>query len=112
MIDKNKAYELLTRHIGFCECSFYGMEPDPENDFWIPFSEELSKDVDAAIDFLEGLSSNEFKYALEALDELIEKTHSRKLLDEIKRIGIEKGIDQNTMNINIKMAAYLLNGET
>lgn len=112
MIDTKKAYKLLTRHISLCECSFYGQEPDPENDFWIPFSEELSKDIDASIEFLNGLDPKEFLYSLEVLDEIIEKTHSRKLLNEIRRLGAEKRIDQNTIEMSIKMASYWLNSET
>ena len=108
MIDTKKAYQLLTRHISYCECSLYGQEPDPENDFWIPFSEVLSEDIDAAIEFLSGLDPKEFLYSLEPLDEMIEKTHSRKLLNEIRRLGAEKGIDKNTIEMSITMASYWL----
>lgn len=108
MIDTKKAYKLLTRHISYCECSLYGQEPDPENDFWIPFSEELSKDIDAAIIFLESLNPNEFKYALEALDEIIEKTHSRKLFEAVKKIGKEKHINKVYMeNVIERVSCWL-----
>ncbi len=108
MIDKEKAYTLLNRHISFCEISSYGSESDPENEFWIPFSEEISKDIDSAIDFFQELTPNEFIYALEALEEIIERTHSQRLLNEIKRIGTEKEVDQNTLEVEVKYASYHL----
>lgn len=108
MIDKQKVYNLLGRHIGFCESSLCGMDPNPEGEFWIPMCEELSKNVDETIAFLEKLKPKDFEYTLEVLDELVEKTHSQKLLDAVRRIGKEKGLDDKQLAMEIRLASYWL----
>ncbi|MDE5769566.1 MAG: hypothetical protein K2H82_09295 [Oscillospiraceae bacterium] len=107
MIDKQKVYNLLGRHIGFCESSFSGMDPDSENEFWLPMIEELSKDIDETIAFMDELDQTEFEYTLEILDELIEKTQSHKLLEVIRRIGTEKNINKTYFENSIERASCL-----
>ncbi len=108
MIDEQKIYHLLGRYIGIREADSNGMYPDPEHDFWIPMTEELSKNIDETIVFLEKLEPIEFLYTLEVLDDLIEKTKSHKLLESVKRIGKEKGIDDDVLEMQIHMASLLL----
>ncbi len=108
MIDEQKIHRLLARHISFREASLHGMYPDPEHDFWIPMTEELSKNIDETIVFLEKLEPIEFLYTLEVLDDLIEKTKSHKLLESVKRIGKEKGIDDDHLEMQIHLASLLL----
>ncbi len=92
MIDKQKVYMLLGRYIGIIESSPNRMYPDPENDFWIPMTEELTKNEDETIALLNELEPKEFLYTLEVLDDITEKLKSKSLLDTVRQIGIEKGI--------------------
>ncbi len=108
MIDKQKLYSLLGRYIGIRETSLNGMYPDPDRDFWIPMTEELSKNIDETIAFLEELDTDEFLHTLEILDDLIETTQSLELLEAVRKIGKEKGIDDRHLAMQIQIASSLL----
>ncbi len=103
MIDKKKVYDALELSI------FYGRQcldqPNEEEDFYIPIIKELSKNVDETINFLEELNSEQFIYSLAILDELVEKTQSHKLIDAVRQIGKEKGIDEFYYESVIKRAS-------
>ncbi|HAJ98223.1 MAG TPA: hypothetical protein DCO72_10870 [Ruminococcus sp.] len=92
MIDKQRVHMLLSRYIGIRECSPNGMYPDPEGDFWIPMTEELTKNEDETIALLNELEPKEFLYTLEVLEDITEKLKSKKLLDTVRKIGIKNGI--------------------
>jgi hypothetical protein len=108
MIDKQGVYMLLSRYIGIIECSPNGMYPDPENDFWIPMTDELTKDEDETIALLNELELKDFLYTLEVLDDITEKLKSKKLLDAVRKIGIEKGILNDYLDNCIKSATFYL----
>ncbi len=105
MIDKEKVYDLLGRHICFVKGGLSGIDPDVEDSFWLPMLEELSKDVDETIVLLEEFDKTEFECAIEIIDELIEKTQSHKLLEAISRIGIEKKANEVYLRESIKRAS-------
>ncbi len=108
MIDKQKVYMLLSRYIGIRECSPNGMYPDPEGDFLIPMTEELTKDEDETIALLNELEPKEFLYTLEVLDDITEILKSKKLLDSVRQIGIEKGIRNDYLDNRIRLATFYL----
>ena len=108
MIDKQRVYMLLSRYIGISECSPNGMYPDPEGDFWIPMTEELTKDEDETIALLNEIEPKEFLYTLEVLDDITEKLKSKRLLDAVRKIGIEKGIRNDYLDNCIKSATFYL----
>lgn len=105
MIDKEKVYDLLGRHICFVKGGLSGIDPDVEDSFWLPMLDELSKDVDETIVLLEEFDKTEFECAIEIIDELIEKTQSHKLLEVISRIGIEKKVNEVYLRESIKRAS-------
>lgn len=109
MIDKEKIYSLLGRHIGFVKGGYSGIDPNVEDAFWQPMIEELSKDVDETIAFIDELDQIEFQCTLEILDELIEKTQSLKLLEAVKKIGKEKHINKVYLDNSVERASYWLN---
>ena len=92
MLDKQRVYMLLSRYISLVEASPNHMYPDPENDFWIPMTEELTKNEDETIALLNELEPKEFIYTLEVLDDITEILKSKKLLDSVRQIGIKKRI--------------------
>lgn len=49
-----------------------------EEHFWIPLSDELSKNVNETIDFWRTLTVKEFEISLECLDEIIQKNTIKK----------------------------------
>ena len=99
MIDFKETQKLIEWRIGV------GDIPMIKELFWTPLSDELSKNVNETIDFWRTLTAEEFEYSLECLDEIIQKTQSKKLLEAVKRIGIEKGCDmKNIVNSYIESA--------
>ena len=103
-MNKKKCKKLIENRIATTALGF-DEDPTTETSFWIPLSDELAKNVDETIDFWETLTSEEFEYSLECLDETIQKSQSKKLLEAVKRIGIEKGCDmKNVVNSYIESA--------
>ena len=72
--------------------------------FWTPLSDELSKNVDETIDFWRTLTVKEFEISLECLDEIIQKTQSKKLLEAVRAIGKEKSCDMKKVESRIEDA--------
>ena len=106
MIDKKKIYYMLGLRMFYDEQGWE--QPNYEKDFQIPMTEELSKNIDETIEFLEELNANNFILVIEVLDELIEKTQSHKLICAIKRIGKEKNIDEKWLNHEIELSSQML----
>lgn len=103
-MNKKKCKKLIENQIATTALGF-DEDPTTETSFWIPLSDELAKNVDETIDFWETLTAEEFEYSLECLDETIQKSQSKKLLEAVKRIGIEKGCDmKNVVNSYIESA--------
>ena len=110
-MDKEKCYELISNRIG--TILYLGFDEDPMTNehFWIPLSDELSKNPDETIDFWETLTAEEFAYSLECLEETIQKSQSGKLLEAVRRIGIEKGCDMKEIESRIEDAECWLEDE-
>ncbi len=87
------------KHLGY---------PRIEERYWIPLANELSKDVDKTISFLGTLSAEEFMYSL---DEVTQNTKSHKILEAVRRIGIEKNCDMNDVESRIEDAECWLDIE-
>lgn len=78
--------------------------PNIEESYWKPLTEEFSKNIDDTILFLENLSAEEFMYAIEVLDEVIQKTKSHKLIQAVRKIGKEKKCDMDNVESRIEDA--------
>ena len=89
-MNKKKCNELITDRMMWNNEYCLGEDPMIEEHFWIPLSDELSKNVDETIDFWRTLTVKEFEISLECLDEIIQKTQSKKLLEAVREIGKEK----------------------
>ena len=106
----DKQYCLLLIRNRVKEAKSFG-SPNIEERFWIPLSQELSKNIDETVDFLETLNAEDFLYSLEVLEEIVQNTNSKKILDEVRRIGMEKFLDlqqQQEVESRIKDAACWL----
>ena len=98
MIDFKETQKLIEWGIGV------GDIPMIKELFWTPLSDELSKNVDETIDFWRTLTVKEFEISLECLDEIIQKTQSKKLLEAVRAIGKEKSCDMKKVESRIKSA--------
>ena len=103
-MDKEKCYKLISNRIG--TILYLGFDEDPMTNehFWIPLSDELSKNPDETIDFWRILTAEEFEYSLECLDEIIQKAQSKRLLEAVKTIGKEKSCDMKEIESRIEDA--------
>ena len=98
MIDFKETQKLIEWRIGV------GDIPMLQELFWTPLSDELSKNVDETIDFWRTLTVKEFEISLECLDEIIQKTQSKKLLEAVRAIGKEKSFDMKKVESRIEDA--------
>lgn len=103
MIDYIKVHELIGLRLFYNE-HYFGEQPDVEESYWQPLTEELSKDPSETISLWENLSKEEFFVTLEVLDEVIQNTQSHDIINAVRRIGKEKEIDDNLLEIIIKQA--------
>ena len=93
MIDFKETQKLIEWRIGV------GDIPMIKELFWTPLSDKLSKNADETIDFWRTL-----EYSLECLDEIIQKTQSKKLLEAVRAIGKEKSCDMKEIESRIEDA--------
>lgn len=103
-MNKEKCNELITDRMMWNNEYCFGEDPMIEEHFWIPLSDELSKNVDETIDFWRTLTVKEFEISLECLDEIIQKTQSKKLLEAVRTIGKEKSCNMKKVESRIKSA--------
>ena len=98
-MNKEKCNELITDRMMWNNEYCFGEDPMIEEHFWIPLSDELSKNVDETIDFWRTLTVKEFEISLECL-----KKQSKKLLEAVRTIGKEKSCDMKKVESRIEDA--------
>ena len=82
-MNKKKCNELITDRMMWNNEYCFGEDPMIEEHFWIPLSDEQDA-------YLPINHRKEFEISLECLDEIIQKTQSKKLLEAVREIGKEK----------------------
>lgn len=103
MINIDKVNRLIGIRLMYYENNW--PQPNIDEDYWIPLTEELTKSIDETITFWNTLTKEEFILTLEILDEIIQKTQSHEIINAIKRIGKEKCIDDDTISRIINRAS-------